>query len=368
MNKNEQPEPRDQIREHFDDEVQLIDYLRVIWRWKWLIILGTFLCMVVAGVVSFNMPKIYEVSMTIEPGIIGVNGNGRFIYLDSRDNIEGKIKGDLYNRRIQKALNINPLETDIELEVRPQKGTNFIKFSSEWEDTEVEFGKKALVYLLGFISKEYEDIVQQRKGDYEKQILMKQNQIKEVEIQRKDIDKQILLNLNAIDEKKNNIKLNKATLNIMQDREKELLEEIKNVKNNTERIVKQRNNILQHKGNADDISLLLYSTTIQQNVAYFNQLSNQINELKTKKEIASMKIENLKKDIDDINTEIERSKLKKTEGLQATINELKVQVDILNLEKGTIECIRIIQNPEVSTKPVKPKKRLIVLLAGVLPL
>jgi len=365
MNKIEQPELRDQMEEHLDDEIQLIDYLRVIWRWKWLIILGTFLCMVVAGVVSFNMPKIYEVSMTIEPGIIGVNGDGRFIYLDSRNNVEGKIKGDLYNRRIQKALNRNPLETDIKFGVRPQKGTNFIKVTSEWKDPEVEFGKKALVHLVAVISEEYENIVQQRKSDYEKQILMKQNQIKEVEIQRKDIDKQILLKLNTIGAKKNNIKLNKATLTIMQDREKELLEEIKNVKDNTERIVKERNTVLQHKGNVNDISLLLYSTTIQQNVAYFNQLSNQINDLRTEKEIASMKIENLKKDINDINTEIERSKLKKTEGLQATINDLKLQIDRLSIAKGMIKNIRVIQDPEASIHPIKPKKTLIIILAGV---
>ena len=158
MNKIEQPEPRDQMREHFDDEIQLIDYLRVIWKWKWLIILGTFVCMVVAGVVSFNMSKIYEVSMTIEPGIIGVNSTGKFIYLDSRDNIEGKIKGGLYNRRIEKALNINPLETDITFKVRPQKETNFIQVTSEWKDPEVELGKKTLANLLAVISKEYENV------------------------------------------------------------------------------------------------------------------------------------------------------------------------------------------------------------------
>ena len=308
MNKNEQPELRDQMKEYFDDEIQLIDYLRVIWKWKWLIILGTFVCMVVAGVVSFNMPKIYEVSMTIEPGIIGVDKGGKFIYLDSRDNIEGKIKGGIYNRRIQKALNINPLETDIKFEVSHQKGTNFIKVTSEWEENEAEFGKKSLVQLVAFISKENEDVIKQRKDDYEKQILMKQNQIKE----------------------------NEATLKIIQDREKELLQEIKNVEDNTERMVKERNNVLQHKGNSDDISLLIYSTTIQQNVAYFNQLSNQINDIRTKKEIASIKIENL-----------------------------KVQIDRLDLEKSIIKNIRVIQNPEASISPIKPKKKLIIVLAGV---
>jgi len=408
MDKIEQPELRDQMREHFEDEVQLIDYLRVIWKWKWLIILGTFLCMVVAGVVSFTMPKIYEVSMTIEPGIIGVNGDGRFIYLDSRNNVEGKIKGGSYNNRIQKALHINPLEKDIKFETSPQKGTNIIEITSEWEENKIELGLRALEQLAVFLCKGYEKIFDHRKGDYEKRILIKQNKIKEIETQRKDIDKQILIKknqikkiktqrkdidkqilikLNDIERKKNNIKLNEANLKIIRERQKELLQEIKNVKDNTERIVKQRNNILQHKGNVNDISLLLYSTTIQQNVAYFNQLSNQINDLRKQEKTLEANIEKLDNDIinvnteiervqlkrteglqakiDDVNTEIERIKLEKTEGLQAKFNELKVQIDILDLEKGTIECIRIIQNPEVSTKPVKPKKKLNVLLAGV---
>jgi capsular polysaccharide biosynthesis protein len=78
-----------------------------------------------------------------------------------------------------------------------------------------------------------------------------------------------------------------------------------------------------------------------------------------------MKIENLKKDIDDINTEIERFKLKKTEGLQAEINDLKLQIDRLSIEEGMIKNIRVIQDPEASIRPIKPKKRRNVLLAGV---
>ena len=430
MNQIEQPELRDQMREHFDDEIQLIDYLRVIWKWKWLIILGTLVCMVVAAAVSFNMPKVYEVSIAIEAGIIGVDKEGKFIYLDSRDNIEGKIKGGIYNRGIQEALNINPLENGMKFETGIQKGTNFIKVTSEWEENKIELGLRASEQLAASLSKEYEGIVEQRRGDYEKRILMKQNQIKEVEIQRKDIDKQILIKknqikgveiqrkdidkqifkqqnqiakietqrkdidqqvlfkLNKIEGKKDTIKLRESTINIIGEREKELFQEIKNVKNNTEKIVKQRNNILEHKGNVDDISLLLYSTTIQQNVAYFNQLSDQINRLRKQKMELKTDIEKLGKDIDDINTEIGRLKLhkteglqakikdisteigrlklQKTEGLQAKINDLKLQIDRLSIKNDVIKNIRVIQNPEASISPIKPKKRLNILLAGVI--
>jgi len=42
------------------DEINLMDYIQVIRKRKWLIISGTLTCMVVAGVVSFLMPKVYE--------------------------------------------------------------------------------------------------------------------------------------------------------------------------------------------------------------------------------------------------------------------------------------------------------------------
>ena len=42
------------------DEINLMDYFQVLRKRKWLIILGTLLCMIVAGVVSFTKPKVYE--------------------------------------------------------------------------------------------------------------------------------------------------------------------------------------------------------------------------------------------------------------------------------------------------------------------
>jgi len=48
------------MNENIPDEINLMDYFQVIRKRKWLIILGTLLCMVVAGVVSLLMPKVYE--------------------------------------------------------------------------------------------------------------------------------------------------------------------------------------------------------------------------------------------------------------------------------------------------------------------
>ena len=49
-------------------EVELIDYLNVLWRWKWLIAAGTLVCVIVAGLVSILLPKTYRIGIAIEAG------------------------------------------------------------------------------------------------------------------------------------------------------------------------------------------------------------------------------------------------------------------------------------------------------------
>jgi uncharacterized protein involved in exopolysaccharide biosynthesis len=48
--------------------VELIDYLRVIWRRRMLIILGTICSVVLAGVVSFALPPLYEATAQVRIG------------------------------------------------------------------------------------------------------------------------------------------------------------------------------------------------------------------------------------------------------------------------------------------------------------
>ena len=51
-----------------ENEVSLYDYIKVINKWKWLIIIGTFVCVFTAGVVSLRLPEVYEVSLDLKIG------------------------------------------------------------------------------------------------------------------------------------------------------------------------------------------------------------------------------------------------------------------------------------------------------------
>jgi len=91
--------------------VELIDYLSVIWKWKYFIIGITLLFIVGAFVSSLVMKKVYRVSIIIEPGIMdiiegGLKG-GKLLYLDSTENLASKIENKAFNQEIIKDLNLD---------------------------------------------------------------------------------------------------------------------------------------------------------------------------------------------------------------------------------------------------------------------
>ena len=309
----------------YEDEINLIDYLRVLWKWKWLIIAGILICAVAAAVISLQMPKIYEVSTVIEPGIAGVKDDGNFIYIDSVANISGKINGDIYNKRIQKALNLDPLKTGVKFKSANVKGANMVKVASQWEEKDTDLGIKVTGQLIHFLVGDYEKVIEQKEGSYSNQIIMKQNEMNNMKTRKK---------------------LQQANLKNIGQTKKELLLAIKEVKENVEKVIHQRDLLLKSKRTGNSTTLLLYSTTVQQNVTYFNQLSNELYGLNAKEEEIKAKIEAFPGDMADINA----------------------QINSLNLKKGLIGNIKVIQEPEVSLHPVKPKKKQIVLLAGVVAL
>lgn len=48
-----------------ENEITLYDYIKVVSRWKWFIIIGTFVCILTAGIVTLLLPKVYETRATL---------------------------------------------------------------------------------------------------------------------------------------------------------------------------------------------------------------------------------------------------------------------------------------------------------------
>ncbi|MBL7196271.1 MAG: hypothetical protein ISS64_08275 [Desulfobacterales bacterium] len=317
---NQQPYP--QNYPPYEDEINLIDYLRVLWKWKWLIIAGTLICAVVAAVISFQTPKIYEISTVIKSGIVGIKDDGGFIYIDSVANISGKINEGFYNRKIEKVLSPNSLNTGINFKSTIAKGTNIIKITSKWKEENTDFGMKAVGELIRLLSDDYKRIAMYRRDTFDRKIASKQSNIKMFETQE-ELLKEVLKDINR--------------------RMEELKKEVDNIKNNTGDLIKQRASLLKESKAKAEMPLLFYFITIQQYISYMNQISNQIYEFKRK----------------------EKEVLRKIGETERGIYTAKTEIAMLNINKELISNITVIQNPEVSSAPVKSKKKQIVLLSVV---
>jgi len=276
-----------------EDTIELIDYLRVVWKWKWMIILVTLGCMITAGVISLKMPRIYQVSMMIEPGAINLDPEGRPIYLDSPLNIKSKIDSQAYNRKISKILNADPKELNLGFKTIQPGNSNTLKISLEANDTSRSI--QALSTLFHELVKEYQHYVDSRKSELDQKIAMNERQI-----------------------------------NVSAGEKKYLEKEINTMEANTNRIIEERNMLIKKGGkNPDKLSLLIYSNIIQQNMAHNNDLNRQLGWIMVK------------------------------------IERMKSEIETLKIEKESIENIKLIQKPQSSLYPIKPKKKLNVMLAFV---
>ena len=84
--------------DYSEGEIELIDIIRIIWNWKYLIIGGTLICALATLVISSILPKTYRIKTLIQPGILSFNEKGN-IYLDTPDNIKALIEAGTFDSR-----------------------------------------------------------------------------------------------------------------------------------------------------------------------------------------------------------------------------------------------------------------------------
>lgn len=308
-----------------EEEIDLRDYLNVIIKRK-KIIIGIFVVSVLAAAfMIFRMPKTYNVSMSIEPANLGVTDTGQILYLDSIATIKAKIESGSFNTAITKALKLDPKKERFDFKFLQPKGTVLLKIDLSRQREQTALGLKILNELFTELSNSYKPKVQNKK---------------------EAIEKQISISINRIEKQKNNIELKKKTLQILEEREVQLVGELKNVKDNSEKLVAQRDNLLNIKGQSDDMAVLLYSNVVQQNISYFNNLNIQLAVLMTRRENTLTAIENESKEIDNAQINIEK----------------------LKLAKANIHNIKFVQKPEVSVFPIELKKKQNIAIASILSL
>ena len=165
----------------FEDEIELIDYLRVMWKWKWLIVGGTVLCILAASAYAFTSPvvKMYKVSALIE-----IDPEAK---LDPSDKIKSMIEYGIFNQQVLKELSklqgrgiSNP--ESLAFEVAIPKGLDVLDIAYKTQDPDL--GKAVLNSLVKQLEHEYS---QKTRYQFEKKLSEISMQIFKVEALNEEI-------------------------------------------------------------------------------------------------------------------------------------------------------------------------------------
>ncbi|MHC4216529.1 MAG: Wzz/FepE/Etk N-terminal domain-containing protein [Planctomycetota bacterium] len=302
-------EPKKSRTDNPEDEIELIDLLRVIWRWKYLIIGGTFVFAIAAVIISLNMTKIYSVDTIIEPGILSIINEGgdqdRRVYIDTPQNIKALIDVGSFEDQISTYLDKQSKNTEspkhIHFKTSIPKQSNALKIT--YETSKGEQGKKILNLLNNLLIKKYSQLIQYYQKDFDSKIQLKasklseltnqiskvKNEIATVEI---DYDNKILAN------NSNEAKLANQILNVQNDISTIEVDYGRRIKLNKTKIKKISYKILKEK---NSISNLQSDTD-----AAIKQKSNKISSIKARQEAKRSQIKNLQNGIHDIQAEIGR--------------------------------------------------------------
>jgi len=293
--------------ENYEDEIELIDILRVIWKWKYLVLVGTVICGLIAAIISFNMSKIYSINMVLRPGILNVGEQGKNVYIDSPQNIKALIDSGTFNNDILNYLNeikMDKVPKRLKFKVTIPKQSDTIKV--QYETADIKQGVVIQDRLNKLLLETYNKLVQYFKNER---------------------DMKLSLLKSETDYIKTAIKSYKRNVKNIEKRIDELTPEIELIKNNTANLIKERDKLLSINPKENNIlSALLYSNTIQQNLQLSNRYQDEINNYKGKK------------------------------------NKLNVMKN-LQFKKDNIQNIQFLQPATSSLYPVKPRILLNVILA-----
>jgi len=346
------------------EKINLMDYLEVLWKRKWLIIIPTFLIVVAVGIYSFSLPRIWQVDAVIQPSKFTTQTQaGQFeeiIVVDPKQ-IVGQINQSSYNNLLASELNIDPkIFPDIKAE-----NLSDTKLVRVWvREKDIEKGKKIISSLFLHLKSEFDKKIDVEIKSLDAQIATKETGIQQKSLDIKSRDLEIQAKKIEKDRIRKEIESDKKKLEISEERQNNILIEMKSVKSRIEEIDKQLQKALSEKQQGGDaVGLLLYSNEVQQNLRYYNTLDEKVSAEKVSQETLHMDIRNKEEQLRQLDNQIVQIQ-NQQESIRNETAILKTDIQFLGEKKARIDYAQLIKEPTPSLGPVAPNKKMKVLRAG----
>ncbi len=303
------------------DEFELRDVLFVIWKKKIIIIICILISMVIAAIISMLLPKEYQIAMKVRPGYVTVGSED----MERSLRIKSEIDANAYDKKIGEELRTRlntEIPQDIKFKVKIPEGSSLLAISLEV--TDIPLGMEIMQLLYSIISGIDEEIIETILQNFEDRI-----QLERLDLKRKKLE---------INSRLQNVKVN-------EDRISALSAIIDDAKKNNENLIQERKKLfdLSGKNEKDSLAVLLYTNTIQQTLQTINDLMRELNETLKRRDYEAQEVKELNCD------------------------ELEIRDNIVKLEKQKkqIKKMELLVPPEVPKYPIRPQKKIIVLLTGV---
>ena len=262
--------------DEYEDEFALMDYLNILWKRKWLIVIPTLFLIIAVGIISFLLPPKWEIDALIQPSKFLVQTEGgqfeEIVIVDPKQ-IAGQINEATYDNLIATELNLD-IRKFPKLRANKLKDTNLVRVSTKEKD--IKKAKLILFSLFNHLKRQLDE-----KVDIE--IKGIDSDIKSKEIEKLRIEGEI--------------KRIKNKLNIVKQRKKDIEREMNDTRKRIEALEKeQRLSLRRENGSeSESLAMLLYSNEIQQSLGYFNTLNELLSSKKIEEENINLEIENKEK-------------------------------------------------------------------------
>jgi capsular polysaccharide biosynthesis protein len=273
----------------YEDEIELIDLLRVIWKWKYFIVLGTILITVVVGITSYlsliSQTKKYITEMVIKPAVINFDKKGNEVFIDTPNNIKAIIESGEFDNQIIKHLkesNEIIVNNPLKFKVIVLKKLNLINI--KYESSDNKSGKHVLNYLIKAIKKQYTEKIAFIKTNYKKEFEERKYTLNELK-KDKELKRRSIINIEQF-------------ISNYEDK-------IKIINENTEKLIQKGNVLIKEQRTINnDLSYVLLMNSVVQNLGIENKYHDGILLSSYKKEELEFDLYKIEKTIHKIDNEI----------------------------------------------------------------
>ena len=335
-----------------DDDVSLLELIQFIRKNYKIIVFTTTLFVILAALYVFIAQPLYKITAQVKVAshLTPQDLNKWFLEEGCSQVLREYFKSEI------------PLRSYI-----PRRGTTvFVEllYPDPHEGTEVL--NSCLKHCQQIFNKSKQLIAERRKKI--KDIETLKEKIKEIDLKKRELarkihhlQKQVLLKEKEKSLIKENLKaIEKAILDIKNI--------IKNIDKNTESLLNLRtkliDNFLEKKATTNlQITMLLYSNIVQQNISYISTLELRILDLNKQKTSLLKKINLVELEQEKIKNEINKLTEEKDIALEQEKRILSFKIDKLRADLERLIAVEILQHPVSSIHPVKPKKLLVLGLA-----